>query len=296
MKFNGKNILVSSTVTKFIKKNCKEVDPDNIPVGYTLEECKECKGYFLRFYASKSVNCCSCREINRRLKSSFGVFEIKDGYPRSTKIQTREELDQYYAGDEIQCLLCGNGFSMLGQHLTHAHEISAREYKIRFGLPLSVGLLGTEVKEKLVNIGYEQIEKQGVENCIENLKTKNKSKKTDITHSIVFTKERKENSKTIGKYPRNKKEYKGNPPCSKCKKPINRVLTEHAITVKGCALLCGECKRISHSASQQKWADKKGINLKEYKREISRRHYEKTKAALQKKTNQKTTNKKSILP
>ena len=40
----------------------------------------------------------------------------------------------------VECLICGEDFVQLGNHVVQAHEISAHDYKSEFGLPLSQGL------------------------------------------------------------------------------------------------------------------------------------------------------------
>jgi hypothetical protein len=58
--------------------------------------------------------------------------------------QTRHEIDRYYHGATIQCLLCGRLFRRLTAHLIARHEITAADYKQRFGLPWTRGLTSAE--------------------------------------------------------------------------------------------------------------------------------------------------------
>jgi hypothetical protein len=54
--------------------------------------------------------------------------------------QTPEEVERYFRGKRIECLLCGERFRRLGGHLATKHNMSANEYRGHFGLPWSRGL------------------------------------------------------------------------------------------------------------------------------------------------------------
>jgi len=54
--------------------------------------------------------------------------------------QTRRELERYFGGRTIRCLLCGKRFRRLASHLHYKHQMSADEYKAMHGLPWSRGL------------------------------------------------------------------------------------------------------------------------------------------------------------
>ncbi len=71
------------------------------------------------------------------------------GFPRKEKFKSKEEVDSYFAGERIQCLLCGRWFKWIsGMHLGHIHGISSDAYKEMFGLPWKRGLLGTLARKK----------------------------------------------------------------------------------------------------------------------------------------------------
>jgi ROS/MUCR transcriptional regulator protein len=54
--------------------------------------------------------------------------------------ETRREIDRYYSGKTIECLLCGRRFRRLVFHLVAKHDMTAAEYKSQFGLPWTRGL------------------------------------------------------------------------------------------------------------------------------------------------------------
>jgi predicted transcriptional regulator len=59
---------------------------------------------------------------------------------RSSPFRTRKEVERYFNGETIKCLLCGQRFRRLGQHLAAKHDINVDDYRRRFGLPWSRGL------------------------------------------------------------------------------------------------------------------------------------------------------------
>ena len=56
-----------------------------------------------------------------------------------TEFKTKEEVDNYLSGDTIECLICGKNFKSLSAHLK-THNITAKEYKLLLGIPMSRGL------------------------------------------------------------------------------------------------------------------------------------------------------------
>jgi hypothetical protein len=66
--------------------------------------------------------------------------------------QTRKEVDRYFGGETIACLLCGGRYGRLSFHLAAKHGITTDEYKSRFGLPWSRGLISAF---SLANSGWD---------------------------------------------------------------------------------------------------------------------------------------------
>lgn len=56
------------------------------------------------------------------------------------RFQTRKQVERYFGGKTIQCLLCDKRFRRLASHLHYRHQMSADEYKRVYGLPWSRGL------------------------------------------------------------------------------------------------------------------------------------------------------------
>ncbi len=56
------------------------------------------------------------------------------------------EIEEYYRGDKIQCLICFREFFALGSHIKRIHGITSEEYKLRFDLPQSRSLAGERTR------------------------------------------------------------------------------------------------------------------------------------------------------
>jgi len=54
----------------------------------------------------------------------------------NNKFKSKKEIDDYFSGDEIECLICHNNFKSIGgQHLQLKHGLTPLQYKKKFGLP-----------------------------------------------------------------------------------------------------------------------------------------------------------------
>ncbi len=65
--------------------------------------------------------------------------------------KTRRDMERYFSGDTIECLICGRHFKRLQTHLAAKHGVAADEYKRRFGLPWTRGLTSAT---SLANSGW----------------------------------------------------------------------------------------------------------------------------------------------
>jgi hypothetical protein len=74
------------------------------------------------------------------------------------KFQTLEQVKQYFAGETIECLLCGKQYKSLATHIQRIHNVSVDDYKIKYGLPFSIGLVAEETRKKYSNAMLLRIE------------------------------------------------------------------------------------------------------------------------------------------
>ncbi len=78
------------------------------------------------------------------------------GFPCEGRFQTKEEVDEYFSHEKIQCLLCGRWFRNLPTHLRLSHDEDVESYRATYGLPWRRGLSGTESR----NLRSEQLKKR----------------------------------------------------------------------------------------------------------------------------------------
>ncbi len=64
------------------------------------------------------------------------------GYPKTDKFETDEEVEAYFSGDKIQCLLCGKWYKELSLHLRRIHDVTPDDYREKYGIPWKQGLTG----------------------------------------------------------------------------------------------------------------------------------------------------------
>lgn len=79
--------------------------------------------------------------------------------PRTEPFRTQAEIDEYLAGDLIQCLECGKWFRQItGKHLRLVHELTPDEYRARWALPRLTPLAGRATREARSQVIRRQIE------------------------------------------------------------------------------------------------------------------------------------------
>lgn len=62
---------------------------------------------------------------------------------------TMNEIEQYLAHATIECLECGQHFKALAHHLRLSHKLNNSDYRQKWGIPASFGLIGTDTKDAL---------------------------------------------------------------------------------------------------------------------------------------------------
>lgn len=84
----------------------------------------------------------------------YAKRSILTGFPRPpAHFQTRAEVDQYLAGERVQCLLCGHQYRILETHLRGVHQINGDAYREMYGIPYRRGLCGSAYSERRTELG-----------------------------------------------------------------------------------------------------------------------------------------------
>lgn len=86
---------------------------------------------------------------NRTLRKFRARRRVYDGYPWDGKFETIEQVNEYFSGDRITCLLCGRSLKKLGIHINKIHGTSDEKYRETFGIPWRRGLICEPTKETL---------------------------------------------------------------------------------------------------------------------------------------------------
>lgn len=281
----GEKYLASATAVSTITKKCEAASAKILLPGYKEYECSQCGNIFPRFYASKSKLCCSCIQVNRKITAG-DIVKVQSEYPKTTALQSIEEVESYYAEEKITCLLCGNEYKALSHtHLKHLHEVSAREYKLMFGLYLSKGLLGATSKE----IHSDRLKSfMSAERRIPILKALHQRNAetppahVNYSHAPALIKKQKDAAIPAISRSSNhitKRKNMVSAPCSRCGCIVE--VSEATAITKRCQLLCKTCRGVRHKESQQRWADKKGVDLKQFQSQCARRSYLKKKGEVE---------------
>lgn len=282
--FKDKIYYLSRKVYDRFVKNCKENNKGKKnDANYRLFECAECGNDYLRFYANKTTLCCKCRLINREIRYGAAAEQMP-GYPKKTAV-TLKELDKYYSGDEIECLICGNHYSGLVQHITRTHEMSTDDYKLKFGLPFSSGLTGTVTRAKQAENGEEIFREHGASMVKKLREFRDNGGSNKIRRGSAHSPALQEKQISIIEKAVSSKNHISNRTnkveayCSDCGNKIERKVTEMAVITQGCYLLCKKCKYNHWHESKERWFKKNGIDKVQYMKESSERSYQKRKNA-----------------
>lgn len=86
--------------------------------------------------------------------------KVMAGFPILEPFRSKQDVDRYLGQPKIQCLLCGKWYKRLAGHL-RIHEISEDEYRERYRIPWSAGLLGTEAWQKYSASAHRMISRVG---------------------------------------------------------------------------------------------------------------------------------------
>lgn len=99
--------------------------------------------------------------------------KVLPGFPWEGKFQTKEEVDAYFAGDKIQCLLCGKWYKEITfGHLSRIHDTTVDEYRERYGLPWRRGMTGQNTHRTRSQIAKQLIAEGKLKLIYKNIRQK----------------------------------------------------------------------------------------------------------------------------
>lgn len=98
-------------------------------------------------YDKKSKRLASITKTQTRvIKAARRV--VLETYPaHSAAFTTMAEVESYLSGDRVVCLECGKSYEALPRHLACVHLMTTDDYKTKYGIPYSRGLIGAALHE-----------------------------------------------------------------------------------------------------------------------------------------------------
>lgn len=79
------------------------------------------------------------------------------GFPKKDKFKSKKEVDYYFNGDKIQCLICGKWYKQINNDHLNLHDTTIEEYRERFGLPWTRGLCSCKTHDKRKDHATERV-------------------------------------------------------------------------------------------------------------------------------------------
>jgi hypothetical protein len=76
---------------------------------------------------------------------------------QNTRMKTKAEVEAYFSGDKIECLICGKWFRSLAKHIVSIHGVSVNDYKTKFNLPWGRGLVSNDARVKYAESAQKRI-------------------------------------------------------------------------------------------------------------------------------------------
>lgn len=84
----------------------------------------------------------------RAARKRMARRKVVPGFPETTPFAAIEDVRKYLSGDSMICLLCGKNYKRIGTHLVKIHGITVDEYKQRYNIPWTYGLICDESSGK----------------------------------------------------------------------------------------------------------------------------------------------------
>ena len=97
----------------------------------------------------------------------------------------------------VQCLLCQKWFSSVGHHVAKKHGISARDYKLHFGLRLTVGIMSENTQAKFSQKAHSDHDLGRMKASVSRLSAG--ASLANIKAKYAFTEIQHEKNRTLGR-------------------------------------------------------------------------------------------------
>jgi DNA-directed RNA polymerase subunit RPC12/RpoP len=238
--------------------------------GSVTATCVECGQAFWQHKQGRSNRCCGCRVAHKEKMQNKWTDSYKPvpGYPTPAQFQEESEIIEYFGHYKLTCLECGHAFRGLQQHINHMHLMSAADYKVKFGIPLGYGLVGTGTKEKLQAYAATVTAKLTAEEKDERVRRMRAAH--PLTGGIASTQPviKKKRAATVKKMlaseNRINRTVSGTTlaPCSVCG-VVYEVAAWSAVT-NPCRIQCKKCRNQKAAKAKAEWAKRNPDLVKQY--------------------------------
>lgn len=246
--------------------------------GTLMSVCADCSAQFwMHPVFGRSTRCCGCRvahyqKMQAKLTDSYTP---KAGFPKTQQFQDEPELAEYLSNHKLTCLECGHEFRGLQQHINHRHLMSADEYKVKFGIPLGYGLVGSETKELLKvyqTAANAALTKEELTVRVERMHAAHPRTGGIVSTQPIIKKKRAAVIKKMIASDRHiSKTVTGTTfaPCSQCG-DVYEAATWSVVT-NPCGVKCTKCSTANERLSQARWAKRNPDRVKEYQKNYRER-------------------------
>lgn len=246
----------------------------------TVGTCETCGALFVKHPTKGRITkCCNCRvEARAAYHRDRCIADPKPGFPKLTQFQSMDEVDEYLKGEKLQCLVCGNSYRGLQQHVNHRHELSAREYCLRFGIPVSRGLWGDETRRSVGDATRQYMEDIGEEGRAAIVAAMQATDHRCLNQVLVpaVANQRRNLGLVMAESPNHVRYLPITPqetPCSCCGELFTS--NSHAVLTSACWLLCAKCRRTKSDEYSKEWKIKNIERYREYHRQYDQKRKEK---------------------
>lgn len=241
--------------------------------GSATATCVDCgQAFWMHPIFGRSARCCGCRVVHYEKTQNKYTDSYKPvyGYPKPEPFQDESEIHGYFAHHKLTCLECGHQFRGLQQHINHMHLMSADDYKVKFGIPLGHGLVGSETKENLRTFATElnaRLTSEEMAERVQKMHAANPHAGGIASTQPVIKKKRQTQGKKLSESENHIcRTVSGTTlaPCSACG-DMHEVAAWSAVT-NPCRIKCKKCKTNSSSEYSADWVKKNPELVKKYQK------------------------------
>lgn len=90
----------------------------------------------------------SGNSVSRAQRRFLARRKVLPGFPKNDPFESIGEVREYFSGDKVVCLLCGKEYKRIGFHVEKIHSLTMNDYKQKYKIPWTYGLICDESSER----------------------------------------------------------------------------------------------------------------------------------------------------